>query len=468
MNNSYLLDEVHNAEPGEKIYFQRMEVIDSNTCNFCKKMNGVIVLWSDHPLPDDKIKDPIANFAIWDGKDWDGKKDFIANGILHPYCRGGWSRYYDGTVDALIAHTKNQSEIYDRAIDTAREEFKEKGIKNPTETTPGFTQRVEELFNQKNGTEDGEMGKAFNPNRDAIGRFAPDAGGLGGGGREPWDSSTDKAKELKAEDWGTPEEIAEMAKPIRAAKNRKEATAILREIRKKGILENRADHTLKATISKDSINKLVSDKALYDSLDKEAHWMAVANIDKLYSNGIEPWNFELNPNKNNQDLKARRILYAPLEYKNEIIPIKLTIKEFQDEQRGTRLYSVEAIDIALKEQKKDAGQQKDGVIEKSTALSFPARRPSVEEDAGILARGLSKSDPAISPRQHPLYTVNLPHIFDPVNDYLQKREKSVLSRVKKALGVDPPVIDVQKIVKKSYAERVKEALEYKLSDGGTT
>jgi SPP1 gp7 family putative phage head morphogenesis protein len=154
MNNSYLLDEVHNSEEGGKVYFQRVEVIDSNTCKFCKKMHGVIVLWSDHPLLDDKIKDPIADFAIWDGKDWDGQKDFIANGAFHPYCRGMWTRYYDGAVDALIAHTKNQSEIYDRAIDTAREEFKEKGIKNPNETTPGFTQRVEELYNQKNGNEE--------------------------------------------------------------------------------------------------------------------------------------------------------------------------------------------------------------------------------------------------------------------------------------------------------------------------
>jgi len=40
MNNSFLQDEVHGAEPGEKVYFQRVEVIDANTCNFCKKMHG--------------------------------------------------------------------------------------------------------------------------------------------------------------------------------------------------------------------------------------------------------------------------------------------------------------------------------------------------------------------------------------------------------------------------------------------
>jgi hypothetical protein len=68
-------------------------------------------------------------------------------------CRGTWTRYWDKGVDALIAHTKNQSQIYDMAIDTAREEFKKNGIANPTETTPGFTNRVNEIFSEKSGEE---------------------------------------------------------------------------------------------------------------------------------------------------------------------------------------------------------------------------------------------------------------------------------------------------------------------------
>jgi hypothetical protein len=127
--------------------------MDGNTCPFCKKMNGVIVLWSDHPLGNDKIKDPIADYAIWDGKDWDGRKDMIANGAFHPYCRGLWMRY-SSAVDALIAHTQNQTELYNNAIDRAREEFKGKGIDNPNEGTPGFTDRVNELYAATIGEEE--------------------------------------------------------------------------------------------------------------------------------------------------------------------------------------------------------------------------------------------------------------------------------------------------------------------------
>ena len=111
-NNSFLLDEVASAEPGEKVYFQRIERIDSNTCDFCKKMHGVVVLWSDHPLPDkDRIDDPIAKYAIWDGKDWDGKKEMVANGVFHPYCydsetevmtHRGWKLFKDLLDDDKI------------------------------------------------------------------------------------------------------------------------------------------------------------------------------------------------------------------------------------------------------------------------------------------------------------------------------------------------------------------------------
>jgi hypothetical protein len=452
MNNSYLLDEVYHAGEGEKVYFQRVEIIDENTCQFCKRMHGKIVLWSDHPLPDDRIEDPIADFAIWDGKDWDGQKDFIANGVFHPYCRGNWTKYYDSGVDALIAHTKNQSQIYNMAIDTAREEFKEKGIANPTETTPGFTDRVNEVFNQRRGEEIVE--KAYNPNqpRDGRGRWAegPDAGGLGGS-REPWDSSTGKANELKAEDWGTPGEIAEMARMEREApkpekddfglkKFRKEVTQILKHIRSNGPLTNKFNIQLRATLSADSMKKLISDKALDESYSKEAHWLAVCNVDKLFYNAIEPWQFELDTAKNNQDLKERHYLYAPMKYNNDIIPVKLTVKEFTDENRGTRLYSVEAINEVL-DIKKGRWSSGDGVLNKSS-LSAPARHP---------------------------YNHNIAHVFDSVNAYLAEPvKKSFSAQVYEALGMEKPRSAYARMqtARKSVSSRVFEAFDKSLTWSG--
>ncbi|MBO7517993.1 MAG: hypothetical protein J6T31_02665, partial [Methanobrevibacter sp.] len=89
-NSSYCKEEVYNSEPGSKVYFKRFEMIDDNTCKQCKKLNGTIVLWSDVPLPDEHIKDPFAKYAIWEGKN----EGSCPVGIVHPYCRGTWVRYY--------------------------------------------------------------------------------------------------------------------------------------------------------------------------------------------------------------------------------------------------------------------------------------------------------------------------------------------------------------------------------------
>ena len=89
-NSAYIQEEVYNTEPGSKVYFKRFEMMDDNTCKKCKKLNGTIVLWSDVPLPDERIKDPFAKYAIWDGKN-DGD---CPVGIVHPWCRGSWIRYY--------------------------------------------------------------------------------------------------------------------------------------------------------------------------------------------------------------------------------------------------------------------------------------------------------------------------------------------------------------------------------------
>lgn len=89
-NSAYIQEEVYNSEPGSKVYFKRFEMMDDNTCKKCRKLNGTIVLWSDVPLPDERIKDPFAKYAIWDGKN-DGD---CPVGIVHPWCRGSWIRYY--------------------------------------------------------------------------------------------------------------------------------------------------------------------------------------------------------------------------------------------------------------------------------------------------------------------------------------------------------------------------------------
>lgn len=147
INNSFIEEEVSNAEAGEKVYFQRMEIVDGATCPFCKKMNGVIAVWSETPLSNDKVDgDPYATVALWEGKDWNGQKNYVANGAFHPYCRGIWTRW-NSRINAYSAMLKKRSEDYNKAIDKAREEWKAKGIENPNDKTPGYIDRINELYN---------------------------------------------------------------------------------------------------------------------------------------------------------------------------------------------------------------------------------------------------------------------------------------------------------------------------------
>lgn len=165
-NNAFIREEVYNAPEGEKVYFQRIEVIDSNTCQRCKDLNGKIALWSNKPQATEKAGDGIADYVIWEGKEWTGKNDKVCTGVLHPYCRGSWVRYDRGTsfLDAIVAEKSGKAEKWNNAVKQAKKEFEAKGIENPDDSTKGFTERIQELYNS-------EDIKKSNPFRDSLGRF---------------------------------------------------------------------------------------------------------------------------------------------------------------------------------------------------------------------------------------------------------------------------------------------------------
>ena len=151
-----------------------------------------------------------------------------------------------------------------------------------------------------------------------------------------------------------------MAKPIRYVKNRLEAEKAIESIIssndtvKRSAIELKNKSGFSAFLRRSSIGKLVSG-IQEKGVPKEALWQAAANIDRLFANSIEPWKFDLNPNKNNDGLKDRHILYAPMEYAKRILPVKLTVKEYLDPQVKLKLYSIEVIDSDLDKKKEDAG-----------------------------------------------------------------------------------------------------------------
>jgi hypothetical protein len=162
--------------------------------------------------------------------------------------------------------------------------------------------------------------------------------------KEKWDSSDEKAKELTVSMFGTPEEVREMAKPVRVARNYAEVKVILYILCDRPM---KSKSGLDATLSRNSIKEMLSGRAENESFHKDAHLQAAGNIDKLFTNAIEPWKFELNPQKHNENLKELHRLYAPMEFQGRIALVKITVKEMVNTAEGKRIYSIKAIDVEI-------------------------------------------------------------------------------------------------------------------------
>jgi len=145
-NLASVLEEVYSAAQGEKVYFKRYEMV--NACDKCKKLDGVIALWSDKPLEDDKIKDDFASVAIWEGKAPDSKSNTLVVGALHPHCRGFWERWGSEELNAQTAQLNGKEKEWNEAVIKAQEEYKARGIENPHDGTKGYNERIREIYKE--------------------------------------------------------------------------------------------------------------------------------------------------------------------------------------------------------------------------------------------------------------------------------------------------------------------------------
>ena len=152
MNRAYIAEELHNTSDGEPVYFKRFEVLDDHTCAKCKKLKDKIAVWSNTPLTNERVRDEHATYAIWEGKT-EGEAPID---ILHPWCRGSWIRWSIPTtkkspaIDAFNSYMDGLKENWDKAVKQAKDEWSKKGIANPTDKTPGYYDRVREIYNNFN------------------------------------------------------------------------------------------------------------------------------------------------------------------------------------------------------------------------------------------------------------------------------------------------------------------------------
>lgn len=155
LNRSFLQSQVAQSKPGEKVYFQRFEAGDDAVCDHCKAIKGRVVLWVESPRETEKIDAPYASVAIWDGKSRFRRKasdPWIAAGVQHPWCRGLWIRWHspvaskNASFDAAMAMMRKKQAAWGEAVKKAYAEFASRGIRNPNDETPGYLDRINQIF----------------------------------------------------------------------------------------------------------------------------------------------------------------------------------------------------------------------------------------------------------------------------------------------------------------------------------
>ena len=143
-------------------------------------------------------------------------------------------------------------------------------------------------------------------------------------------------------DWET---VAKATMP-RNATSLAEAKEIARAEISPKVIHNDATG-LDATVSRNALDKMTSGSAVDKSFSVQAHALAVANLDHLFQNA-EP--IDIHPDsKGGYNIRTVHRLGAAMLYNGKAVGVKLTVKVFRNPSDGTRIYSVEAIDVGKSE-----------------------------------------------------------------------------------------------------------------------
>lgn len=128
---------------------------------------------------------------------------------------------------------------------------------------------------------------------------------------------------------------------MRIATNFTEAREAAREFQGKALRNEETG--LEARVSRNTLDKMLSRKAVEQSTNARDQSMAVANVDRLYEAAMFGWSKE--DRDSNSNLKAIHRFFAPIEVDGRMLLAKLTVKETVDPTHGNPLYTVETVEF---------------------------------------------------------------------------------------------------------------------------
>ncbi|MDR3229627.1 MAG: homocysteine S-methyltransferase family protein, partial [Puniceicoccales bacterium] len=148
---------------------------------------------------------------------------------------------------------------------------------------------------------------------------------------------------------GAPFGIVKRATMPRTAHNKQTAEVAAAPFIGK-ILTNKSDGT-HGVVSKKSLQKMFSGKAVKKSANVAAHFNAVANADWLFENAeLALSHPDTKPDVGQRHIKSIHRYLAPMLFAGEIHVVKITVKEFLDQNTGNKIYSVEAMGVSQKQE----------------------------------------------------------------------------------------------------------------------
>ncbi len=133
----------------------------------------------------------------------------------------------------------------------------------------------------------------------------------------------------------------EAAPELRIATNFTEAREAAKEFQGKTLRNKQTG--LEARVSRNTLDKMLSRKAVEQSTNARDQSMAVANVDRLYEAAMFGWSKE--DRDSNSNINAVHRFFAPIEVDGRMLLAKLTVKETADTNHGNPLYTVETVEF---------------------------------------------------------------------------------------------------------------------------
>lgn len=129
--------------------------------------------------------------------------------------------------------------------------------------------------------------------------------------------------------------------PLRTATNFLQARQAVKEFQ--GSELTNASTGMTAVLARNSLDKMLSGKAVAKSETPATHAMAVANADSLFERAILGWSKE--DRAGDPNIRAIHRFFAPLDVNGRAKLVKLTVKESVSEDRQNPLYTIEAVEL---------------------------------------------------------------------------------------------------------------------------